>query len=93
MPGKDCARQLASKALAKKSTNKSRSCKGKTLIETTAEAEDTLHQVTDTHRLIHCAPVHTDREKACDIMDPNQVVRCVLRLRTLPESLFPIRYA
>lgn len=58
VPGKDCAMQLASKALTKKSANKSRNCKGKSLIETTAEAEDALHQVTDTHMQIQCVPVH-----------------------------------
>lgn len=58
VPGKDCAMQLASKALAKKSTNKSRNCKGKILIETPAEAEDTLHQVTHTH-------THTCADSLC----------------------------
>lgn len=62
VPGKDCAMQLASKALTKKGANKGRNCKGNTLIETTttAEPEDAaLHQVTVTHMQIHCVPVHT----------------------------------
>lgn len=58
VPGKDCAMHLASKALAKKSINKSRNCKEKTLVVTTAETENTQHQVTDTHKQIYCVPMH-----------------------------------
>lgn len=59
---------LASKALAKKSTNKGRNCKGKTLIETPAEVEDTLPQVTDTRV--------QNREKMLGTIEPNKIVWC-----------------
>lgn len=47
--GKEGAIQLASKALMKKSTDRSLHYKGSTIIETTPEKDDTLPQVMDTH--------------------------------------------
>lgn len=83
MPGKDCAKQLASKALMKKSAEKNRSCKGKALIETAPETEDALQQVIDTHMQIHCVSVQVN-----EVNDIDRLMLC-LKVEETPGMPVP----